>query len=115
MRERKRAKSTKKASRVLESWSIHKITVHCKFTGLRPVLAEGKTIHTPAQPLSRGLGKVGGDVCALYLPPKPPPTSEPRFELEAAGVSIEVRPVLDKSICRAEAAVQENVGPMELF
>ena len=29
------------------------------------------------------------------------PTSEPRFELEAAGLSIEVRPVLDKSICRA--------------
>ena len=44
-----------------------------------------------------------------------PPTSEPRFELEAAGVSIEVRPVLDKSICRAEAAVQENVGPTEVF
>ena len=110
MRERKRAKSTKKS---LQSFGALTVTKSLHYTGLRPVLAEGKTIHTPTQPLSLLLGKAGrGCVCIISTTP---PTSEPRFELEAAGVSIEVRPVLDKSICRAEAAVQENVGPMELF
>ena len=112
MRERKRAKSTKKSLRSFGALMVTK-SLHC-FTGLRPVLAVGKTIHTPTQPLSLLLGKAGRG-CVCIISTCTPPTSEPRFELEAAGVSIEVRPVLDKSICRAEAAVQENVGPMELF
>ena len=61
-----RENKSKVNQKSLQSFGALVVTksLHC-FTGLWPVLAEGKTIHTPTQPLSQ-LGKAGrGCVCII--------------------------------------------------
>lgn len=79
------------------------LSLHCT-APVRPAPVVRKTIHTPTPQIS-----LAGCRLLCGNPHYLPPTSEPRFELEA--VSIEGRPVLDKSICRAEAVAARKCWP----